>query len=176
MSSGPQNPYDPGPAGDPEGRPAGQNPYEPTQPYQAAPPPYGQAQPGPAGQPVPPPYTSPYGQPQPGYQQPYGHPYQPVVPPHPSANTSLVLGIVGLAGILLCGGLTLVLSPFAWLSGSRAVREIDQAPPGTYAGRETANSGRIMGIIGTGLLALGILAAVGFVVLAIVLSTSSTTY
>ncbi len=76
----------------------------------------------------------------------------------------MVLGIVGLVGIVFCGGLTLVLSPFAWAIGRKAVAEID-ANPGRYGGRDKANAGKIMGMIGTILLAVGVV----LVVLAIVL-------
>jgi len=85
-----------------------------------------------------------------------------------------VLSIIGLVGIALCGGLTLVLSPFAWRMGARAVREID-ANPGMYGGRDQANAARIMGLIGTVLLALGVLAfvaAFGVLVIASVSTTS----
>lgn len=97
-----------------------------------------------------------YGQPpHPGHYAPPGHGGE----QHPSATTALVLGIVGLVGIVLCGGLTLLLSPVAWWMGGRAVKEIDAAP-GRYRGRDQAQGGRIMGIIGTVLLALGLLAIV----------------
>lgn len=74
------------------------------------------------------------------------------VPKHPDATTVLVLGILGL---VLCG----VLAPFAWVMGNKALREID-ANPGRVDGRSEVNAGRILGIIGTVLLGLGILAAV----------------
>ncbi len=144
----------------PYGQPPSENPYgaAPTEPQQ----PYGQPQ---------------YGQQSPG-QQPYGatpgYGYPGQAPAnHPSATTALVLGLIGLAGILFCGGITLVLSPFAWRMGARAVREID-ANPGMYAGRDQANAGRIMGLIGTVLLVLGVLvfvAAVGFLMVASVSTT-----
>ena len=119
---------------------------------------------------------NPYGAPQ---QPPYGYgqPYQPAPPKHPSATTAMVLGIIGLVGILSCGGVTLVLSPFAWAIGSKAVKEIDAAQPGTVGGREEANSGRIMGIIGTILLILGIIAVIAFIALVVAVdSSTSTTY
>ncbi len=140
---------------------------QPPNPY-GAPPPYGQPQ---YQQP-----QQPYGQP---YQQPYGqqYPYQPQAPKHPSAMTSMVLGIIGLGSILLCGGIGLVLSPFAWAMGSKAVKEIDAAPPGTYSGRDNANAGKVMGIVGTVLLILGVLAIIAFIVLVVAVgSTSSSTY
>jgi hypothetical protein len=129
--------------------------------------PYGQPQQG----------QSPYGQP-PYDQQPYGatpgygHPGQ-APANHPSATTALVLGLIGLVGIALCGGITLVLSPFAWRMGARAVREID-ANPGMYAGRDQANAGRIMGLIGTVLLGLAVLAFVAAIALLMVASVSTT--
>jgi hypothetical protein len=144
--------------------------------------PYGQPQQGqsPYGQPQ---YGQPeYGQQSPGQppygQQPYGatpgygHPGQ-APANHPSATTALVLGLIGLVGIALCGGITLVLSPFAWRMGARAVREID-ANPGMYAGRDQANAGRIMGLIGTVLLGLAVLAFVAAIALLMVASVSTT--
>ena len=50
-----------------------------------------------------------------------------------------MLSLIGLAGIAFCGGITLVLSPFAWRIGAKAVREID-ANPGIYGGRDQANA------------------------------------
>lgn len=136
-----------------------QNPYEPTSSYPQPGQPWDQQQP--YGQPA------GYGQ-QPPYAPPgYGYGYAgPVTPQHPSATTALVLGIVGLAGIVFCAGITLVLSPFAWAIGRKAVREID-AEPGRYAGRDQAKSGQIMGIIGTVLLALGVIGIVAIIGLAV---------
>jgi hypothetical protein len=140
----------------PAQKPYGQNPYgaPPNNPYPqpgsfdqyAAPNPYG---------------TPPYGT--------YPQGYAAGLPEHPSATTAMVLGIIGLVGIAFCGGLTLVLSPFAWAIGRRSVREIDSAP-GRYSGREKANAGRIMGLIGTILLVLGVLAITAFIVLAIAIT------
>jgi hypothetical protein len=171
-------PYGQNPYGAPGQQPPayGQNPYEQN--------PYGQQQP--YGTPPPPqnPYgQQPYGQ-QPGYgQQPYGQqPYgqqpgygygTPAPANHPSATTALVLSLIGLAGIAFCGGITLVLSPFAWRSGAKAVREID-ANPGMYGGRDQANAGRIMGIIGTVLLAIGIIGLIGLFALAFASDSAST--
>ena len=130
--------------------------------------PYGGAQQPPYQPPQQPP--PPYGY---GYQQPYRQP----APKHPSATTAMVLGIIGLVGIMSCGGITLVLSPFAWAIGGKAVKEIDAAPPGTMGGREEANSGRIRGIIGTVLLILAVVAVIAFIALVVAVgSDSSTTY
>jgi hypothetical protein len=164
-----------------------QGAQNPQDPYGGQPGPFGQqsggypGQPGPSQPycgtyaPPPNPYPSPqeYGTP----QNPYGAPYQPayaggVLPDHPSATTAMVLGIIGLVGIALCGGLTLILSPAAWVVGAKAVREID-ASQGRYAGRDRAQAGKVMGIIGTVLLALGILAVIAIVVVAIAVGSSS---
>jgi hypothetical protein len=137
--------------------PYGQHPYDQN--------PYGQ---NPYGQP-----DQPYGQggyPPSGHGAPYGYGAAPAN--HPSATTALVLSLIGLAGIAFCGGVTLVLSPFAWRIGARTVREID-ASHGGLGGREQANAGRIMGIIGTVLLALGILLVIGLVALLAVSSSTS---
>jgi hypothetical protein len=82
-------------------------------------------------------------------------------PESSQATAALVLGIVGL---ILCGGL---LSPIAWYIGATEVRAINEGrrDPG---GLQTANAGRILGIIGTVLVGLGILFFVGFLFLAIV--------
>ncbi len=168
-------------SGEPSG-PGDDSSLPPThQPYGQPQPPYGQPQP-PYGQPQYP--NQPYGQ-QPYGQQPYGQPQPPygapqpgygygppALPNHPSATTALVLSLIGLAGIAFCGGITLVLSPFAWRLGTKSVREID-ANPGVYGGRDQANAGRIMGIIGTVLLVLGFLLLVGFIALVAASSSSS---
>jgi hypothetical protein len=157
--SAPQNPY---------GAPPGQDPYGPpptTDPYGQQPG-YGQSAYGqdPSGQ-------NAYGQA--GYP-PAGYGYGTPAPAnHPSATTALVLSLVGLAGIAFCGGLTLVLSPFAWRIGARAVREIDESQ-GRLGGRDQANAGRIMGLIGTVLLVLGILALIALVGLLVAGSTVGT--
>jgi hypothetical protein len=192
----PSNPYDPNwpkpeqpapsagnepPAAQPWGQPA-EPPY--TQPFGQ---PYGQdpaAQqpPPPAGEAPYPPYVqqpygqAPYGQ-QPPYgqvpygQQPYG--YATMQPKHPSATTAMVLGIGALGGMFLCG-VPIVLAPFAWMIGGRAVKEID-AEPGRYSGRDQAQAGRIMGMIGTGLLALALIGIVVLIVGMIAFSDSSGT-
>ena len=88
----------------------------------------------------------------------YGYPPAPggagpvYAPDHPRSTTALVLGILSL---VLCG----LLGPFAWVIGKRTVDEIDSSG-GQYGGRGTAQAGYVMGVIGTILLALGLLALV----------------
>ena len=157
----PTSPYSTSPG--PGAVPPAQNPYAPQNPYAAPQSPY---------QPPPNPYPQPgsfdqYAAPGPYGTQTYGaYPtgYGAGLPDHPSATTAMVLGIIGLVGIAFCGGLTLVLSPFAWAIGRKSVREID-ASPGRYGGRDKANAGTIMGIIGTVFLGIGILAVIGIIAL-----------
>ena len=70
-------------------------------------------------------------------------------PESSQATTVLVLGIIG---IVLCQ----LLGPFAWVMGNRELEAIDagRRPP---ENRGTANAGKILGIIATVLLAVGVL-------------------
>ncbi|MDF9715616.1 DUF4190 domain-containing protein [Nocardioides sp. ChNu-153] len=69
------------------------------------------------------------------------------------AVTSVVLGILG---ITLAFGFT---SPFAWLAGRKAVREIE-ASDGRQGGRGLAIAGQVLGVIGTVYLVLWLI--IGF--------------
>jgi uncharacterized membrane protein YjgN (DUF898 family) len=111
--------------------------------------------PPPEGPPGPPP-PNPYG------GVPYGA-Y--AVQDHPQAMMALVLGILGL---VVCG----VVAPFAWVVGGRAVAEID-ASGGQLGGRSTANTGRILGIVGTVFLGLGLLALVGILIIFVGVASTS---
>lgn len=70
-------------------------------------------------------------------------------PEQSQATTILVLGILG---IVICQ----FLGPFAWVMGNNELQAIDagrRAPEN----RGTANAGRILGIIGTIFLAIGVI-------------------
>ena len=82
-----------------------------------------------------------------------------VRPDHPRATTALILGILGL---VLCG----IAAPFAWRIGKGALDDIDRSQ-GRVGGRGQAQAGYILGIIGTILLAISVLAFFLIVVLAI---------
>jgi TRAP-type C4-dicarboxylate transport system permease small subunit len=85
--------------------------------------------------------------------------------PEPSqATTALVLGIVG---VILCG----VLAPFAWVIGSKEVKAID-AGRRDPSNRGVATAGKILGIVGTVLLVVGVLVTL-FVLLGLVAFTVS---
>ena len=107
-------------------------------------------------------------QPPPGYGQPGYGAYPPPAPNHPRATTVLVLGILG---IVVCG----LIGPFAWSMGNGVVREID-ASGGRWGGRTEANVGRILGIVSSVLLILGIVfVVVVFTFGGVVSSSFSTT-
>lgn len=116
----------------------------------------------PYGTPQQPPPPPGYGQ-QPPYQQPgqYSYPQVPMEPPASSkSTTALVLGITGL---VICPG---ILSIPAWIVGRQAVQEID-ASQGRIGGRSQAQAGYILGIIGTCLAALGIIAFVAIMLFSV---------
>src|SRR4051794_17954533 len=100
----------------------------------------------------------------PGDGPPQG-PYPPIAyaPDPPKATTALVLGILG---IVVCG----FVAPFAWKVGRDTVRDID-ASQGRLGGRGSAQAGYILGVLGTVLLGLGLLAAVVVLVLGLGLAT-----
>jgi hypothetical protein len=77
------------------------------------------------------------------------------LPPHPRATTSLVLGVVALGGFFLV--LPLVLSPLAWYFGAVAQREVEREPARWRPSGE-ARAGLVLGVIGSVLLAVLLLA------------------
>jgi hypothetical protein len=99
-------------------------------------------------QPPPPPPGGGYGAAQPSY----GGGGQ---PEHPQGTTILVLGIVG----LVCCGIAAVV---AWIMGNKAQQEIDA---GQYAPTSSVKIGRILGMVGTILTALGLVFYLLFFVL-----------
>lgn len=133
--------------------------------------------------PAPPPTMSspPYGPPLPG--QPPGQPpgqawgagwtpaYGPMAPgqDHQGANQAMVLGIVAMiclaSSFFCCVTLPGVFcAPVAWVKGAKAKREID-ANPGVYGNRGQAVAGVTMGIIGSIVGALLVVAFVAFAAL-----------
>jgi hypothetical protein len=68
---------------------------------------------------------------------------------YPEATQATTILVLGILGIVICQ----VLGPFAWVMGNKELAAIDagRRPP---ENRGTANAGRILGIIGTVLLAL----------------------
>jgi hypothetical protein len=181
--AGGQNPYEP-PAGpeNPYGSSAGSD--EPQRPPAGGDAPYGEST-GAHGAYGEPPYGAPsYGQPtyqQPTYQQPAGYPPpqqwgqpQPgypygsgYAPPQNDgmALTAMIVGIVSL--VLTCGyGIGLLGSPVALVLGRVSMKRIDRSG-GRLAGRGMAQTGFILGIIGTVLLVLALIALVIVIVVAV---------
>jgi hypothetical protein len=107
----------------------------------------------------PPPMTSPtvgpvpYGYQggfQPGWTPAYGAAY-PGSLNHKGATTSLVLGIISIASLVLTPVCCITIpglfcAPFAWGIGAKAVREIEHQP-GIYGNVGTARAGMWMGIV-----------------------------
>lgn len=84
-------------------------------------------------------------------------------PESSQATTVLVLGIIGIVACQLLG-------PVAWVMGNNEIEAIDagrRAPEN----RGTANAGRILGIVSTVLLAIGIIFLILFIVGAITFSS-----
>lgn len=88
-------------------------------------------------------------------------------PNHPKSTTVLVLGILSLVACSILG-------PFAWIMGNRTVAEID-ASNGQLGGRDTANIGRILGIVASVLLVLLVLFLIVMVVLTVFVAGTSST-
>lgn len=86
-------------------------------------------------------------------------------PEHPSATTTLVLGIVGLAAMFVAFPF---ISPVAWYLGARARREMRDAP-GHYRPSGALTAGYVLGIVGT----LITIAFVGLIVIAILLMAAA---
>ena len=78
---------------------------------------------------------------------------------------ALVLGIIG---ILLCG----LAAPFAWWQGKSAEDAI-ASNPGRYGGKGMATTGKILGMVGVGLLVLGIIAFILLVIIGVAADNTS---
>lgn len=123
---------------------------------------------------------------QPGPYQPQQNPYQPnpyggspyspytlgpngipIGPPpdHPQTTTVLLLGILGFA---LCQ----FVSPFAWVMGHRALKEIDESG-GRWGGRSNIKIGYVLGIVGSCILILGVLGTLAYIVVVIAVVAGS---
>jgi hypothetical protein len=124
---------------------------------------------GPAAQPSGPQFVTPPPPPPPqvpyGWTPMYGAPY-PGSLSHRGATTSLTLGIISIASLLLtpfcCITLPGVLcAPFAWATGAHAKRDMERQP-GVYGNLGAAQTGMWMGIVMT---VVGALAIAGVVAL-----------
>lgn len=75
---------------------------------------------------------------------------------------------MGILSVVLCQ----VLGPFAWVMGNNELAAIDggRRPP---ENRGTANAGRILGIVGTVLLGIGLVVGIAFLMFGIAFTTRS---
>jgi hypothetical protein len=103
-----------------------------------------------------------YGQVPPAYGQ---MPFRPAPPTEGLAVAAMVIGIAGLAGACMYGIGTLI-SPVALFLGRSSMKKID-ASQGQLGGRGMAQAGFIMGIIGTVLLMLTIVAISAFIAIGV---------
>jgi hypothetical protein len=71
--------------------------------------------------------------------------------------------VLGILGLVLCG----VLAPFAWVMGRSTLQEID-ASGGRWGGRSSANTGYVLGIVGSIMLGFALLMVVGYLLLMLV--------
>jgi hypothetical protein len=152
----------PGAAGgygqDPYGAPTYQPTYQ--QPSGYPPPPQQWGQPQQPGY--------PYGPGGPGYPGQQTYRGYPGYPPEQTDGLALAAMIVGIASlVLVCAyGVGLLGSPVAMVMGRVAMKRIDRSG-GRLAGRGMAQTGFILGIIGTVLLVLTVIAVVVVIVIAV---------
>ena len=98
---------------------------------------------------------------------PYGAPMPGARPPdHPQTTVILILGIVGVTVFQIC-------APIAWYLGNKAKQEI-LASNGAVGGLSMVNLGRVLGIVGTAILAISALVVVAAVVIIIIAAATST--
>jgi hypothetical protein len=83
----------------------------------------------------------------------------PVQPKEPRATTALVLGIVAVAGGMMCY-LPVLVSPVALVMGRKSLNAIKRQPH--LGGRGEAMAGFVLGIIGCCLLGIIVLIIAGF--------------
>ena len=108
------------------------------------------------GQPQDQPFGSPPGAPYPG--QPIPHR---VYPEESQALTALLFSLLGL---VVCSGL---LCPVGWWISNKELAAIDQGRRDPSK-RDMAVAGKVIGIVGTALLALGVVFLFGMVILVVI--------
>jgi uncharacterized membrane protein YccC len=99
--------------------------------------------------------------PPPPHGQPTGPWPYPVQPKEPSAIPAMVVGIIAVAGGMMCY-LPILASPVALVLGRRSLNAIRRQPH--LGGRGEAMAGFVLGIIGTCMLALVVLVIAGIAI------------
>lgn len=113
-----------------------------------------------------------YGQTPGGYSSPAAPTYSP--PEEPNAQSSMIVGILGLVlGFLTCG-LGFIASPIAMVMGLRSKRAIE-ASGGKLGGAGSAQTGFITGLIGTLMLVVAVLSLIAAILFFVILAASSDT-
>jgi len=75
----------------------------------------------------------------------------------PGQPNGVLILILGILGVTVCG----ICAPVAWVMGNTAIKEIDSGK-GDPSQRGNANIGRIIGMVGSALIVLGIIFYVVF--------------
>ena len=79
----------------------------------------------------------------------------------PNASAAVPAMVLGILGIILCP----LFGPFAWFLGRKGEQEVD-ASGGALGGRGLATAGKVLGMVGTFFIALGIVIGVALAVMA----------
>ena len=95
--------------------------------------------------------------PPPDPHQPYGYVQ------YPESSNALLALILSITNFILCP----FLAPVAWYMGNKEIEAIDQGRRDPTK-RDQANAARILGIIGTILLGIGVLITIGAVVIVLI--------
>lgn len=77
----------------------------------------------------------------------------------PNASTAVAALVLGILGIILCP----LLGPVAWVLGRKGEREVDSSG-GAVGGRSLATAGKVLGMIGTFFILIGLAIAVAYVI------------
>lgn len=83
----------------------------------------------------------------------------------PNASNAVIALVLGILGIVLCP----LLGPVAWVLGRKGEQEIDSSG-GAVGGRGLATAGKVLGMVGTFFILIGLAVVVAFVVEAPALS------
>ncbi len=103
----------------------------------------------------------------PGGPPQYGYRYPP--PVYPEESQATIVLVLGILGLVFCQ----LLSPVAWVMGKNELAAIDAGRRDPMK-RDSANAGRILGIVGTALIILSLAVIAFFVVIALASSAAST--
>lgn len=80
---------------------------------------------------------------------------------HPGAERAYAVGLASVAAGLLV--VPLLLGPWAWYLGASVLRDVEREP-GRWAGARRARAGAVLGAVATTVLALAVVALVGWAV------------